>query len=117
LLFCICGDYKAACIPALIYAIAGVARLAWFNIITHESQDFFFGLPVTCSSMLLPVVFLINTFSGVSESIQRLVWCGSYILLAILFVLNFKTKKPGIVFRLVMFLMAIGLIAALIFAV
>ncbi len=117
LLFCATNGHTAAYVAAVIYAVAGVARLAWFNITTHEMSDSFIGLPVIYSALILPMVYLLNSVLNIAPHKGVWIWCGIYTLLAVLFVCNFKTKKPGIKTRLIMLLVAIALIVALLFAV
>ena len=74
---------------ASIYLLAGVIRLAWFNITTDGHTSYYSGLPVTSICIILPLVYLI--FSKL--------WFFEYALLAtfyivgFLFVFNMPVKK------------------------
>ena len=117
LLFCMYGCGIVTYVVATVYAIMGVARLAWFNIVTHEDPDCFFGLPVIYSALIVPTVYLLLSFLQVSFSTGSWIVYGLYTLMAVLFVCNFKTKKPGLLFRLFMLVVAVALVVTLLFAV
>lgn len=117
LLFCVCKENVATYIIAAVYAVMGVARLAWFNIVTHEDPNFFFGLPVTYSALLVPATYILLSLLRMNSSVENGIFYALYVLMAVLFVCNFKTKKPGLVFRLFMLGVAIGLMVVLLFAI
>jgi phosphatidylserine synthase len=99
------------CVVAILYAIGAVERLAWFNITTEENPDRFVGLPVIYSALLLPLVYLLGLY--LPAAVMPWLWRGSYLLMAVLFVTGFETKKPSLAFRLGMLLVAVGIIVAL----
>ena len=80
---------------AFFYLFAGIMRLGWFNITTEENKGFFLGLPVTSASLIFPLtrvlisVFNAYIYTGIIFEIVGL-------LVGVLFILNFKLKKPGI---------------------
>ncbi len=78
----------------ILYVLAGVIRLAWFNISENEGENVqhFQGLPVTYSALILPVYYLLTLcFPGVFTSVGFAVL---YVIMAVAFVLNVKIKKP-----------------------
>lgn len=102
---CTVGDF---CIPmhptvsavlihviAIAYILTGVTRLAWFNITTNGKTTYFSGLPVTSVAAIIPIAYLIfRNFSFFLDAMLIL-----YAVIAVLFVLNFKLRKPtGLVF-------------------
>lgn len=83
------------------YLIAGVIRLAYFNVL--ETNNFFsdeppkakvyHGLPITSISIILPIVFLMNFFLTVKMFKFALVLM--LYMVGALFVANFELKKPN----------------------
>lgn len=78
-------------IVSIMYILAGVTRLAWFNITTDGKTKHFQGLPVTAIAIIVPFVFLIFG----SFSFFHYVLLGAYFLTAVLFVWNMKVPKPS----------------------
>ncbi len=83
-------------IPAIavgaVYVLAAVTRLGWFNITTEENKGFFQGMPVTYSALIIACVYPLSYIIG--ERVMGAVYIAVYAIMAILFVLNFKAKKP-----------------------
>lgn len=87
----------------VIYILAAVIRLAYFNVLTEEKSLFskkkkenvtyYHGLPVTSIAIILPFTYNILIFLNDAIFIKAypLVMLAS----AILFVLNIKIKKPA----------------------
>lgn len=110
MLLCLGKNHIATYIVAGLYGISGVARLAWFNITTHEAPDYFIGLPVIYSALLLPSIYLCLSVFEVASHIELWIWCSIYILLSVLFICNFQMRKPRLLARLIMLVIAISLI-------
>ena len=92
-----------AVIISMLYVLAGIIRLAWFNITTDGHTDYYQGLPVTFISVILPLVFgLSMNFSFVKEVIL-----ATMFIVALLFILNIKIKKPRGKFLLVFLLVGV----------
>ena len=84
----------------VMYVLAAVIRLAYFNVLAEEKNllpkkeknSFYYGLPVTSIAIILPFTYNLNIF------MHPTVFTKAYPLVmlavAILFVLNFKIKKP-----------------------
>ena len=75
---------------SVLYVLAGITRLAWFNITTTGKMTHFQGLPVTAITIILPLLFLIFkdfTYFGY-------IVVGGFIATAIAFVWNMPVKKP-----------------------
>ena len=82
-------------IPLIIFAICGVARLAYFNttaIKTDGPVKIYHGLPVTFTSVILPIMFLI--FSLFVPSVLKEMLLITMLLIAILNVLDVYIPKP-----------------------
>ncbi len=89
--FCVLGTMGFV---AVFYVIAGVIRLAWFNIgaKTDERTYYFQGLPVTYSALILPVYYLLSLL--LPTVFVNIGFAVLYICMAVAFVLNVKIAKP-----------------------
>lgn len=86
----------------IIYGLAAVIRLAYFNVLAEEKAVFnkkkkenvsyYFGLPVTSIAIILPFTYNLNIFMHPSVFIKA--YPLVMLMTAILFVLNIKIKKP-----------------------
>lgn len=78
-----------------LFTIAGISRLGYFNL-SAKSEDgpvkYYSGLPVTTTAMIFPVLYLLRYVT--SGAIFVSIYLGAFILIAFLFVYNFKIKKP-----------------------
>ena len=75
-----------------LYVICGVIRLGYFNITVEENKGFFKGLPVTFSAVIIPLVYVITRLLRYYEIGNLMLVL--YGIIAILFILDFKIKKP-----------------------
>lgn len=80
-----------------IYAVCGVARLAYFNIsLEEENKDiaikYYSGLPVTFVALILPVMYLISYL--IPEVLHSLYFILIMFLISMMYIVNFKLKKP-----------------------
>ena len=90
---------------SVLYVLAGITRLAWFNINVDGTIKDYQGLPVTSISIILPIIYLI--FQNKPE--LQLCSMITMLLVAILFVYNFKVKKlKGIWYPILLILGIIG---------
>ncbi len=78
----------------IFYVIAGIIRLAWFNVVTVEegAKGYFQGLPVTYAALILPVYYLLHLISPQIFVLMGLV--PVYLFIGIAFIVNVKIKKP-----------------------
>ena len=86
----------------IIYGLAAVIRLAYFNVLAEEKTVFnkkkkekvsyYFGLPVTSIAIILPFTYNLNIFMHPRVFIKA--YPLVMLMTAILFVLNIKIKKP-----------------------
>jgi len=81
------------------YCITAVIRLGFFNVLETRRQQvedganrYYYGLPVTSISVILPLVFLLNFIlpSGMIEYILM----ANLLVVGTLFIIRFKFKKP-----------------------
>lgn len=77
---------------AIVYVIAGVTRLCWFDITTDGATKYFTGMPVTCAAMFLPLLYTIAALAGFPATAAAAVLM---LVMAVLFVANVPVKKPG----------------------
>ncbi len=78
----------------ILFALGGVIRLAYFNTIADQNAPvkYYSGLPVTSTAIIFPVFYLLtmllttNTFNTLYTIVM--------LITSILFVLNFKIRKP-----------------------
>ena len=102
-MICYCLGVKTpAGVAALIfYSIASVIRLAYFNVLeelkhTNPETDQakgYRGLPITTITIIYPIVYLFHPL--VSHETFLLFLAIMHIVVAFLYVLDFKLKKPG----------------------
>ena len=98
---CYCMDVNS--VPGMVilcvYVVCAVIRLAFFNVQEAKRQQveegcnkYYRGLPVTSSAIIFPVFYLLRPLLPAKLFAVLLhVLCG---LIAILFVLDFRVKKP-----------------------
>lgn len=105
-----------------IYAVCGVTRLAWFNVLETEElysgikgERVYHGLPITSISVILPLVFLLSF--AVPESWMHIILTLTLLITGILFVVNFKMRKPRLRTILAMILVVgIAVVSILLFS-
>lgn len=80
-----------------LFALAGVIRLAYFNMlaITKESDGKeFIGLPITASAIILPIVYFIVKIFNFNEYVN-FIYPVTLLITGIMFVSPFRLKKPS----------------------
>ena len=82
------------------YCICSVIRLAFFNVLETKRQQeedgankYYHGLPITSMAIVLPLVFMIQTF--ISDDLFKVVLHLTLLVVGLLFVWDFKLKKPN----------------------
>lgn len=78
-----------------IFAICGIARLAYFNISVEDNNTpvkYYCGLPVTFTALILPVFYLLKY--AVPVDIFNVLYTVLVLVVAILNILNIKILKP-----------------------
>ncbi len=77
------------------FTIAGISRLAYFNLTAEKESGpvkYYSGLPVTATSMILPLIYLLRYVLDASLFVS--IYLGMYALIGFLFIYNFKIRKP-----------------------
>jgi len=79
----------------ILYVLCGIIRLAWFNLSTVKegSKGWYEGLPVTYVALILPIFYLILDYFSMSWRYGFTTVL--YGVVAFLFVLKIKIRKPG----------------------
>jgi len=82
-----------------VYAICGVTRLSWFNVLetealyeTEDAEHVYHGLPITSIAVILPLVFLLSFVLPVTAFEWTLT--GMLLITGLLFVVDFRMRKP-----------------------
>lgn len=90
-------------ITYILYGICAVIRLAYFNVITldkktylkNKKDEFYFGLPVTNVAIILPIIYSLKFFFAKNIAVFEKSYQWGMFIIAILFISNFKIKKPS----------------------
>ena len=96
-----------AVVLAVLYILAGITRLCWFDITTDGDTKYFAGVPVTYMALVLPLAWII--VSKAAPAAAPAVTAAVMAVMGILYVLNIRVKKPGGVWYAVFGVLAIVL--------
>lgn len=101
LCYCMGADGVFGLICVCLYSLCALIRLAFFNVLETKRQQveegcnkFYRGLPVTSISIIFPLVYLLR--SVFAEAVFTGILQGMLIVVAFLFVLDFKVPKIDI---------------------
>lgn len=101
----------------VLYVLAAVIRLGYFNVSeenrqkeTAENRKVYQGLPVTTIALLFPAIFLLR---GLFHQRFTMFLSISMFIIAVLFITDFKVKKPGAKMTAVIVVAAVGLLVKL----
>ncbi len=106
LLFSIGENSLLTYVVAVLYLLAGITRLGWFNITTDGDTKYYQGLPVTYAALVISLVYALFQFC--SFVYFPWIWEIVYLMLAFFFVLNIRIKKPGGVWYGIFALLAVA---------
>ena len=101
-------NYSLYFVPVyILYAVCGIARLAYFNIKAPSSRvvSYYEGLPVTYSALLFSVIYLLFYVLGQNVFVYLINFLT--IVLAILYVVRIKVPKPRFIASIVLSLIAV----------
>ena len=98
-----------------LYVLAGVIRLAYFNVCTEKKQKkqgviYIHGLPITSAALIFPILMLVSNIFGFGAKIA-LIYEIVLAITAILFVIDIKIQKPGTRGKVIMAIVGIILFA------
>lgn len=84
----------------ILYVLAAMIRLAWFNVTEEERQrteggvrKYYTGLPVTSAALIFPVVMLLEYLVPKDLS---LVYIAAALVTGVAFLSKFQVPKPGL---------------------
>lgn len=98
-------------IVLVLYVLAGVIRLAWFNIIADKDGPvkYFVGMPVAYIALLTPIIYAINLV--IRFTYVNYIYLVVYAAFAFLFILNVKIPKPKGIWYAIFSILAIAVIS------
>lgn len=105
---------------AVLYALAAMIRLAYFNVLEDERQrdenagvlKTYIGLPVTSSALVFPTILLVHIFSSADLTLLYFVFLA---VMGFLFISRIQVKKPATKGVLIMIVLGAVEAAALAF--
>lgn len=96
----------------ILYALAAVIRLAYYNVTEEERQnaeegnrEYFTGVPVTSAAIVCPLIYLVQMANKLDLT---LVYMFFIALMGSLFISEKKIRKPG--FKHLMILIVLGIL-------
>lgn len=99
---------------AVLYTLAAMIRLAYFNVLEEERQKTegganktYIGLPVTSAALVFPTILLIHIFCSADLTLLYFIFLA---IVGFLFVSEIQIKKPTT--KGILIMIAIGLIEA-----
>ncbi|MCR5845896.1 MAG: CDP-alcohol phosphatidyltransferase family protein [bacterium] len=120
LCFCIGVRGSIGIVAIIFFAMCGVARLAYFNVL--ETNDFFsddppkekvyHGLPITAIAPILPIFYLLHLIFA--PRLFSLLLTALLFLIGILFISPFTLKKPKLWVLLVIIVVVVAALILLI---
>ena len=94
-----------------VFAVSGIARLAYFNILTADSEapiKYYTGLPVTYSALIFP---LVNLLRYVIDGIWFIViYAAAIFVVSLLGVLRISVIKPKGIAYVFFAILAVGML-------
>lgn len=86
----------------ILFVLCGVIRLAYFNVLEElkhtdpaiEQKKGYRGLPITTITIIYPIIYLLRPIVG-DNDIFVIILAIMHLVVAFLYVLDFKLKKPG----------------------
>lgn len=100
----------------IVYAIFGIARLAYFNINAPKDNKpvkHYEGLPVTYVALIFPITYLLSYI--LKENVFILIYNIVTIIVSLLFVLRIKVPKPRLVSSIMLLVSALVVTAIYLF--
>ena len=95
----------------LVYALFGVARLAYFNIATADSEKavkYYIGLPVTYTALIFPLLYLLSAVF--TDAVFVPVFTCGIVVVSVLEIVKIKVPKPKGIWYGIFGIMAIGML-------
>lgn len=96
--YCIGMRSIASVVILILYGVASVIRLGYFNVMeekrqsqTEEVRKYYQGLPITSMAIILPFIYLIRRYCGIHFLFTL---HAAVVMVGILFISDIKVKKP-----------------------
>ncbi len=96
----LCHSAWYACVISGFYVLAGLIRLAYFNVTeemrqkeTTESRKSYSGLPITSAALIFPAFFCLAALYT-DRLLLNLSLCGVMLITGLLFILPIRVRKP-----------------------
>lgn len=96
--YCLGMKEPAGVAVLILYGVASVIRLAYFNVTeekrqneTSEAREYYQGLPITSMAIILPFLYLIRSYWGIHFLFMMHV---AVAIVGVLFISDIKVKKP-----------------------
>lgn len=96
--YCIGMRSKTGVVILILYGVASVIRLGYFNVMeekrqsqTEEVRKYYQGLPITSMAIILPFIYLIRRYCGIHFLFILNI---AVVIVGILFISDIKVKKP-----------------------
>lgn len=104
------------------YCVCSVIRLGFFNVLETKRQQeedgankYYHGLPITSMAIVLPLVFMIQIF--VSNTVFICVLYLSLFIVGLLFVWDFKLRKPNnMILTILVLVVAVAVVIMILFS-
>lgn len=103
----------------ILYILAALIRLAWFNVTEEQRQrteggamTYYTGLPVTATALIFPCILLVQY---ITPNDVTPMYFATAVFVGLAFLLPFRVKKPGL--RGVLILVGIGAVEFLLMLV
>lgn len=96
----------------LVFALFSVARLAYFNIATADSEKavkYYIGLPVTYTALIFPLLYLLSMV--LTDTVFVTVFTCGIAVVSVLEIIKIKVPKPKGIWYGIFGLLAIGMLA------
>lgn len=85
----------------IVFVLCGAIRLAYFNVLEElkhieppkDERKYYRGLPITTITIIFPIVYLFHPL--VSGDMFNIILALMHLIVAFLYILDFKIKKPG----------------------
>ena len=105
----------------ILFVLCGVIRLAYFNVLEelkhndpdNEQKKGYRGLPITTITIIYPIVYLFKPLTSADGFI--IILAVMHLVVAFLYVLDFKIKKPGNACILAMMLLVATVLGCILF--